>query len=204
MRGIPGARLIRADGRLLVKDLLSDASIELRIDDKNDPPMPSQAEQGHTTADLLLAKVRPFEREARAQRESSSNYSLGRPARPEVFAARDLLFSRILRRPGILNLCSSEDHGVVNNYSHGGNLVLEWCCGMTHQQVREKFDPTGLTHELASWADLFEEWVGSQSTVEIMVDGPHPVSLLTLRSGQSCPDQEIFERAMESITQWYR
>jgi hypothetical protein len=44
---------------------------------------------------------------------------------------RDLLMSRLLRRPELVNK-AAEPHGFANCYNHhAGDLVIEWCCGDT-------------------------------------------------------------------------
>ena len=44
---------------------------------------------------------------------------------------RDLLMSRILRCPRLVNR-TAEPHGFANCYTHhSGDLVIEWCCGDT-------------------------------------------------------------------------
>lgn len=42
---------------------------------------------------------------------------------------RDLVLSRILRRPTLVNRAAAT-HGIANCYTHGTtDLVIEWCCG---------------------------------------------------------------------------
>ncbi|MFJ7273258.1 hypothetical protein [Kitasatospora sp. NPDC098663] len=48
---------------------------------------------------------------------------------------RDLLMSRLLRRPELVNR-TSEPHGFANCYNHhAGDLVIEWCCGDTVEEL---------------------------------------------------------------------
>ncbi|MFE3879547.1 hypothetical protein ACFXPX_34740 [Kitasatospora sp. NPDC059146] len=48
---------------------------------------------------------------------------------------RDLLWSRLLRRPALLDRAALA-HGVANCYTHGmSDLVIEWCCGDSVEAV---------------------------------------------------------------------
>lgn len=58
--------------------------------------------------------------------------------------ARDLLFSRILRRPLLINRAGAS-HGWVNTYTHHEyDIVFEWCCGMSAEALAEVLRASGI------------------------------------------------------------
>jgi hypothetical protein len=62
---------------------------------------------------------------------------------------RDVLGSRLLRRPKLIQLLA-EEHGFVNIYSHAGkDVVLEWCCGYSSDAISFACQKAGLISTLA-------------------------------------------------------
>lgn len=206
LRGVPGARPKRARGHLVLTDLFSDAAIELRRDDERNPSLPPPRSHADEPRDWQHGSAHDFELQEREDREAATNYSLGRPARPEAFAARDRLLSRLLRRPLILNRCASKAHGAVNTYTHGGDLVIEWCCDAAHRQVRDLLEPTGMidAQEMA-WASRSNANGRGDSAIEYTRESQSRpgVTLLTFRSGQTCPNPALFERFQDELRRWY-
>lgn len=208
LRGVPGARPVNTGGHLVIRDLLSDAAIELRRDDQENPHLPMPGNDAPEPFDWQHGSAHDLELQQREDREAATNYGLGRPARPEAFAARDRLFSRLLRRPLIINRCSPKAHGAVNTYTHGDDLVLEWCCDASHQQIRDLLETTGMIdkREMA-WASLSA--VGNRGDSAIEYTGtshsrPYGITLLTFRSGQTCPNPRLFKQFQQGLTRWYQ
>ncbi|MFF4216322.1 hypothetical protein [Streptomyces nondiastaticus] len=57
--------------------------------------------------------------------------------------ATDILNSRLIRRPGLVN--SVAVHGLVNTYrSLNGNMVFEWCCGISKEAFEGNLRRSGL------------------------------------------------------------
>ncbi|MFI6574020.1 hypothetical protein [Nocardia fluminea] len=63
---------------------------------------------------------------------------------------RDRVFSRLLRRPLVLQQIGSA-HGYVNTYTHGSrDLVIEWCCGPTKPEAIKLFQRSGFGADVLS------------------------------------------------------
>ncbi|MFH9351986.1 hypothetical protein [Kitasatospora sp. NPDC017646] len=86
-------------------------------------------------------------------------------------AVRDLLWSRILRRPTLLNRAAAA-HGAANCYAHDVfDLVIEWCCGDSVEALFATLLAHGLADGLvvADAAELYRASataaIGSRSVV---------------------------------------
>ena len=202
IRGIPGARPVLAAGRLLIHDLLGEGSIELAMADGTLPPRPSA--RPDMRADWRRRTPTTDEVEERSWQESKRNPSPGKDAVEAALDARDLIFSRLLRRPRIVNRVAG-GHGHVNSYTHGSDLVFEWCCGVSHREMRDLLDQSGLIHRVTGitpWQYIGDD--PERGTVAIdRHGGSHREPLLTLRSGQICPTEAADVRR-ERMSSWYR
>lgn len=139
VRGVPGLRLERADRDWLLVDLSSAATVRLRHEDADwQPPLPGE-ERGLTAiwrdAPTRLSGI---------ERRELAEWDEGRGAWPRP-DARDLLFSRVLRRPLLVNATGSS-HGWVNTYTHYTfDIVFEWCCGVPAVDVAAELRDSGMT-----------------------------------------------------------
>lgn len=202
IRGLPGARPVLATGRLLIHDLLGEGSIELAMADGTLPPRPSA--RLDMRADWRRRTPTTDEVEERSWQESKRNPSPGKAAVDATPDARDLLFSRLLRRPRLVNRVAG-GHGHVNSYTHGSDLVFEWCCGVSHREMRDLLDQSGLTHRITGITP-WEYFGDDPDRGTVAIDrhgGSHRESLLTLRSGQICPT-EAPDVLLERMSSWYR
>ncbi|WP_405990613.1 hypothetical protein [Streptomyces sp. NBC_00986] len=139
IRGVPGLRLERAGGGWLLVDLSSSAAVSLRHEDADwQPPLPGR-ERGLTAiwrdAPTRLSDI---------ERRDLAEWDEGRSGWPRP-DARDLLFSRVLRRPLLVNAAGSS-HGWVNTYNHYTyDIVFEWCCGVPAVDVAAELRDSGMT-----------------------------------------------------------
>jgi hypothetical protein len=206
IEGIPGARPRIVDGNLVLIDLFSDALLELRVKRAKQPLAPVVDRRCGVWPLWRLADPTVEEVEERSLWGSDRNLGLGDPAEPDVFGTRDLLFSRLLRRPGITNRVAHA-HGLVNSYTHGENVILEWCCGATAEQISKQLDESGLSFRLshvAPWAGLGLEFeYGDISIDRLHASGRRGLALLTLRSGQPCPDPRFLAPLWRVLGAWY-
>ncbi|MFD9691268.1 hypothetical protein [Kitasatospora sp. NPDC059088] len=118
---------------------------------------------------LWMPSLLPYEMTKPALRlEDTRARYWDRTAAPDV---RDLLWSRLLRRPTLLNRAAAT-HGVANCYTHGvSDLVIEWCCGDSMEALFAILLAHGLADGLdgADAAELYKAsataMVGSQTVV---------------------------------------
>jgi len=203
LRGLPGARPQLSRGRLLIVDLLGDAAVELAMPDAAAPL--NSTPRSEIREDWRRRTPTAEETEERAWQEGN-HPNLGRHVEQSTLCARDLLFSRLLRRPRIINRVAGS-HGHVNSYTHGTDLVLEWCCGIRHHEMRKLLDRSGLTHQIShitQWKSLGDDPDWCAITIEQQGRSrSHGESLLTLRSGQTCSTEAPDERR-ERLGAWYR
>lgn len=204
IQGLAGARARTSRGRLFVIDQLGEATIELVVARSAALPLPEP--RPDVRADWRRPTPTAEEVEERSWWGSEKNFGLGAPADPAIFGARDLLFSRLLRRPRLINLVAG-GHGHVNSYTHGDDLVLEWCCGVGNREMRGLLDASGLTYHLphvAAWNRLGDDPErGSISIDRSVPNRPHGSPLLTLRSGQPCPSAQSRDLLRKLQGKWY-
>ncbi|MEU4120598.1 hypothetical protein AB0F71_39715 [Kitasatospora sp. NPDC028055] len=80
---------------------------------------------------------------------------------------RDLLWSRLLRRPALLNRAAAA-HGVANCHTHGrSDLVIEWCCGDSVEAVFAAM----LAHGLADGLDPVDAAELHSASATAMIGG---------------------------------
>ncbi|MFF3227251.1 restriction endonuclease [Nocardia suismassiliense] len=140
LRGVPGLRPAAnpSDGALVLNDLTSAAGLALsvsadfslspvRFDDDGD----NYEAIWHDHANELHDE----EREFIDSWERSFDAANGR--------RRDLVLSRLLRRPGVLQ-CMGATHGLANTYTHWTrDLVIEWCCGASKSEAELRLRKSG-------------------------------------------------------------
>ncbi|MEU2439822.1 hypothetical protein ABZ595_27115 [Streptomyces rubradiris] len=139
IRGVPGLRLEYIDGRWLFVDVSSSAAILLGHEDPDWRPRLPGRQRGWTDiwrdAPARLSKI---------ERQELAEWDEGRAAWPRP-DARDLLFSRVLRRPLLVN-SAGQSHGWANTYSHfTHDIVFEWCCGAPAIEVATALRKSGIT-----------------------------------------------------------
>ncbi|WKE69538.1 hypothetical protein [Streptomyces sp. WP-1] len=142
IRGVAGLRLQGTDGQWLLADLCSSAAVRLMHDDPDWQPRLPRVERGLTAiwrdAPARLSSV---------EGKELAEWEDGRRGGPRL-AARDLLFSRILRRPLVINE-AGRSHGWANTYTHHTeDIVFEWCCGAPAVEVAKKLHDSGVTAKL--------------------------------------------------------
>ncbi|MEU6991238.1 hypothetical protein ABZ953_11340 [Streptomyces sp. NPDC046465] len=138
MRGVPGLRLQRADDCWQLVDIRGSAEVRLNHDDPGWSPRMPERERGITCIWRdAPAKCSRVEHQEIAEWDADKGY-----LRPE---ARDLLFSRVLRRPLLINAAASA-HGWANTYNHHTHdIVVEWCCGLPAVEVAADLRRSGIT-----------------------------------------------------------
>ncbi|MFJ7152373.1 hypothetical protein ACIQVT_29975 [Streptomyces sp. NPDC100445] len=123
IRGVPGLRIRENRDRVVLHDALSLAQVTLIRSDHGRMRLPSARED-----EVLLWKRTPGGL-SRDERQEAEEWA-GSEGSADL-QVRDLLMSRILRSPRLVNR-TAEPHGFANCYTHhSGDLVIEWCCGDT-------------------------------------------------------------------------
>ncbi|GGU70301.1 hypothetical protein GCM10010275_00240 [Streptomyces litmocidini] len=138
LRGVAGLRVRRRAGDWFLADAGSSARLRLEgLDVRGGPVLPAVGEG--------LSPVWRDEPDRLSRAESDEladwNTDGGLHWTP---GARDLLFSRVLRRPLLINRAGSS-HGWVNTYTHHHHdIVLEWCCGMPAGELAAALRGSGI------------------------------------------------------------
>jgi hypothetical protein len=123
IRGVPGLRVQGIGTRLTLHDAVSSAHVTVTGSDGRPLRLPSARD-----GEVLLWKRVPGGL-SRDERQEAQEWTDSRGI--EDLRVRDLLLSRILRCPGLVNR-TAEPPGFANCYTHhAGDLVIEWCCGDT-------------------------------------------------------------------------
>ncbi|AEN09536.1 MULTISPECIES: hypothetical protein [unclassified Streptomyces] len=124
LRGVPGLRVRPVDGGIVLQDSSGSARVFAETSDGRAWRLPT-AEEGETPL-----WTRPLGDLSSEEHEEAEGWAGAWPTVPDA-AVRDLMLSRVLRRPGLVNRASAP-HGFANCYTHhSGDLVIEWCCGDT-------------------------------------------------------------------------
>jgi hypothetical protein len=154
IRGVPGLRARRSERRLILHDAASSAHVTVMRADGGAIRLPSARE-----GEVLLWKRLPggLSREERREAEDWAD-----PRGIDDLRVRDLLLSRILRCPDVVNR-TAEPHGFANCYTHhAGDLVIEWCCGDSVQSICAVLLAHGFAKEVPR-ADAIELISGNSS-----------------------------------------
>ncbi|MEU1672436.1 hypothetical protein ABZ752_10450 [Streptomyces roseifaciens] len=123
IRGVPGLRVRGIETQLTLHDVVSSAHVTVTRDDGGSIRLPSARD-----GEVLLWNRAPGGL-SRDERQEAEEWTDSRGI--EDLRVRDLLLSRILRCPGVVNR-AAEPHGFANCYTHhAGDIVIEWCCGDT-------------------------------------------------------------------------
>ncbi|MGW4726031.1 hypothetical protein [Streptomyces sp. NPDC004291] len=142
LRGVPGLRVRYRAGEWFLADVGSSARVHLEgFGLHSDPKLPT-AERG------LTAVWRDVpDRLSRIERDEIVSWDTGGGYRCTT-GARDLLFSRILRRPLLVNRAGAS-HGWVNTYSHHDlDIVFEWCCGVEAEKLADALRASGVENTI--------------------------------------------------------
>ncbi|MQS12835.1 hypothetical protein F7Q99_11155 [Streptomyces kaniharaensis] len=180
LRGVPGARSRLLDGQFIAQSVLFPARIILARADGVSLRRPNPLPQ-----EVVLEVDNPA---LKVEAEKSANWSRPGPwdGLPEV---RDLLLSRILRRPGLVNRAAAT-HGVANCYTHGeSDLVIEWCCG----DGLEAFFAALLAHGVADGLPVAEAATFHRSSKTAMIGG----RAVVLRRRGLCAYEDDFDVSTE-------
>ncbi|MBP2402496.1 hypothetical protein [Streptomyces syringium] len=123
IRGVPGLRIRGSNRRVALHDALSSAQVTVMRADHGAMRLPSARD-----GEVLLWKRVPGVL-TRNERQEAAEWADSRAI--VDLRVRDVLLSRILRWPGLVNR-TAKPHGFANCYTHhSGDLVIEWCCGDT-------------------------------------------------------------------------
>ncbi|MFE9373382.1 hypothetical protein ACFYM2_26945 [Streptomyces sp. NPDC006711] len=121
VRGVAGLR-VRGNERCLdLYDATTAAQVTVARSDGGPIRLPSARDN-----EVLLWKRVPGG-SSRDEQQEAEDWTASRGI--EDLRVRDLLFSRLLRCPELVN-GTAAPHGFANCYTHHpGDLVIEWCCG---------------------------------------------------------------------------
>jgi hypothetical protein len=140
IRGVPGLRIRGNRDRVVLHDALSPAQVTVTRADRGRMRLPAARE-----GEVLLWTSAPgsLSRDERQEAEEWADSAGSADLR-----VRDLLMSRILRCPRLVNR-TAEPHGFANCYTHhSGDLVIEWCCGDTVETLCANLLAHGIAHGL--------------------------------------------------------
>ncbi|MGY1960755.1 restriction endonuclease [Nocardia gipuzkoensis] len=142
LRGVPGLRPHSLkDGLLVLIDSLSTAGLVLQVP-SGFSLRPVSSDNGDYDA---IWHDHPD-----STHESEEDYLHIWSRRFDAAGARrrDLVFSRLLRRPGILRRIGTT-HRLAHTWSHWSrDIVIEWCCGASELEVKYQLGKSGFTDEL--------------------------------------------------------
>ncbi|CAL9304570.1 hypothetical protein ACWEWL_04620 [Streptomyces rochei] len=123
IRGVPGLRIRGNGDRVVLHDARGPAQVTVTRSDRGRMRLPSARED-----EVLLWKRGPDDL-SRDERQEAEEWADSEGS--ANLRVRDLLMSRILRCPRLVNR-TAKPHGYANCYTHhSGDLVIEWCCGDT-------------------------------------------------------------------------
>ncbi len=127
IRGVPGLRVRGIETRLTLHDAVSSAHVTVTRADGGPIRLPSARD-----GEVLLWKRAPGGL-SHDERQEAEEWTDSRAI--EDLRVRDLLLSRTLRCPGLVNRTAAP-HGFANCYTHhAGDIVIEWCCGDTAEAL---------------------------------------------------------------------
>ncbi|MFD0273223.1 hypothetical protein ACFVHB_04805 [Kitasatospora sp. NPDC127111] len=185
LRGVPGLRP-RADGdQVVLSSLLGGARITLATADRS-PFRTPRVLDGETPLWDRSPAVLVDPELAGARRWDSP------PERDR--SARDLLLSRVLRRPALVNRAAAP-HGIANCYTHGTtDLVISWCCGPALEELLATLLAHGTAEGLPKAAAA--RYLPASDTA--LLGG----QALVLRRHRSCtvPTHSISPEALDALT----
>ncbi|MFJ1460932.1 restriction endonuclease [Nocardia sp. N2S4-5] len=144
LRGVPGLRpQSLEDGSLVLADVLSTAGLIIRVpSDFSLRPVSSGHDGDNYDAIWHIDPNSADDNERNYLRSWSRIFDDAGARR------RDLVLSRLLRRPGILRQIATT-HGLANTWSHWPrDIVIEWCCGATESKAKLLLHKSGFTKEL--------------------------------------------------------
>lgn len=147
IRGASGARItITADGWWILRDLHTTASVRIAA-----PASADLRRARHRGSSSRSRKLITTTHLTTEERQDFAHIDRLARHHPEQWQKhRDVLGSRLLRRPAIIHQLAAA-HGHANIYSHAGmDVVLEWCCGPTCDELDRAYEQAGLTADLAS------------------------------------------------------
>ncbi|WP_405482367.1 hypothetical protein [Streptomyces anulatus] len=123
IRGVPGLRVRGSKRRSVLHDAVSPAQVTVTRADGGSFRLPSARD------DEALLWNRFPDGLSGDEKQEAEEWTDSRGIND--LRVRDLLMSRIMRRPGLINRTAAP-HGFANCYTHhAGDLVIEWCCGDT-------------------------------------------------------------------------
>jgi hypothetical protein len=196
VRGVPGMRPEQRNGKIVLRDLLSEASVA--ISQPLDPRSMMHKLVPHEQPLWLEAGSGLHDSEA-GDRAYRAIEGKSRRSRAQA-AGRDWVLSRMLRRPGLVNRTCRE-HGWANTYTHGyDDLVIEWCCSENPGALARRLRMSGVT-----------AWPRDPLLGEPEPEAPGPDTDLklagtqvVLRRGGCSGDSPRLSGRIAGRTEWYR
>ncbi|WP_157171759.1 hypothetical protein [Nocardia higoensis] len=142
LRGVPGLRpRSLKDGLLVLADSLSTAGLVLRVP-QGFSLRPALFNEGNYD---VIWKDDP---ESTHESEGRYLHTWSIPFDAAGARRRDLVLSRLLRRPGTLQRIGTT-HGLAQTWSHWSrDLVIAWCCGASESEVKCQFRKSGFAEDL--------------------------------------------------------
>ncbi|MGZ9933578.1 hypothetical protein ACXNSR_27295 [Streptomyces sp. NC-S4] len=137
LRGVPGLRIAPVGRSWALNQLPSRATVTLVHPDPDWRPL--LPEHGDGLTQLWRRnrhRLHPVEAAELGGRADAGGD-------PGSVMAQDWLNSRLLRRPGLLSAAGAA-HGSANVYTHGGDVVVEWCCGVERDELERRLRRSGL------------------------------------------------------------
>ncbi|MGV9264768.1 hypothetical protein ACWDRR_08920 [Kitasatospora sp. NPDC003701] len=186
LRGVPGLRPALRGRQVVLSSLLSTAAITLSTADGSALRFPHDLD-GETPLWRLYPLTFQDTELKRARFWDTS------PS-PTDRSTRDLLLSRVLRRPALVNRVAAP-HGIANCYTHGtADLVISWCCGDSLEALLAAL----LAHEVVDGLPREDAAEYFPSSETALLGG----RTLVLRRSRSCtvPPHRISSRELASQT----
>jgi hypothetical protein len=146
IRGTSGARVTITDqGWWILRDLHTAASVRIAAPASADLRRGRYRGSSPRARRLIVAAALTTE-----ERRDLAHIDRLAQSHPDHWQAhRDVLGSRLLRRPGLIQRLA-QAHGHVNIYTHAGmDIVLEWCCGPTSDEFSSACGKAGIVADLA-------------------------------------------------------
>jgi hypothetical protein len=194
IRGVPGMRMQQQDGKITLRDLLSQSRVLVT---------------GPADPRSMMHKLTPLEQPLwldgkkglhHSEAEDRASFAASARLRPEKSAGQDWLLSRMLRRPALVNRTCAR-HGLANTYTHADDdLVIEWCCDHPPAELAGQLRDSGVT----AWPDdprlgpRRPSPPGDPGTLWLCGTG------VTLRRGYCSGDSTDLAGRVKTRRDWYR
>ncbi|WP_152436811.1 hypothetical protein [Nocardiopsis xinjiangensis] len=194
VRGVPGLRLgHQGNGRLTLVDASSRSTVFLQHEDKNWRPNLPSGKPGINQ--LWLDQNKLIHSERHTLHYWHSDWGTGSRD------TRNLLLSRVLRRPKIIDRAGSS-HGWANTYTHSYfDLVIESCCGDDPRDISSNLIESGLLSGIEGVDE--EDFIPTPTSVNMGV-GSANICVRRLSIGPCRRTPEMIKRTSEAIREGHK